>query len=116
MTEYLFVYGTLAPDRSNAHQLESVFGSWRPASVRGHHYPESWGAAAGYPGVVLDADGPVVPGFLFSSGYLADHWERLDEFEGDGYRRVRVSVEVAGDASVEAWVYELVPPDQASGK
>ena len=34
--------------------------------------PEGWGAAAGYPGIVLDEHGAEVAGFLFSSDALPD--------------------------------------------
>ena len=63
----LFVYGTLAPGRSNAHVLADVPGEWEPATVTGTLLPEGWGAAAGYPGIILDAQGGRVAGFLFSS-------------------------------------------------
>ncbi len=31
----LFVYGTLCPNKANAHILEQIGGSWTKASVRG---------------------------------------------------------------------------------
>lgn len=107
LTEHLFVYGTLAPGRSNAHELDDIVGTWRRAQVRGHLYPEGWGAAAGYPGIVLDPNGPEVHGFLLSSDALPPHWPRLDAFEGEGYERVRVEVELDESERVEAWVYAL---------
>lgn len=106
MTDRLFVYGTLAPGKPNAHVLAGVAGSWEPASVRGRLYEEGWGAALGYPGVVLGADG-VVPGLLFSSAELADHWQRLDDFEGEGYDRVVTPVLTASGSVLDACVYAL---------
>ncbi len=47
MTERLFVCGTLAPGRPNAHILAEVPGSWEPASVTGTLRAEGWGAAMG---------------------------------------------------------------------
>ena len=35
MTDRLFVYGTLAPGRSNEHILADVPGTWEPAVVQG---------------------------------------------------------------------------------
>lgn len=35
MTRRLFVYGTLAPGRPNAHVLAEVPGEWEPATVQG---------------------------------------------------------------------------------
>jgi len=101
------VYGTLAPGRSNAHVLADVPGVWEPATVTGTLLPEGWGAAAGYPGLVLDARGTPVAGFLFSADALAQHWPRLDAFEGDGYVRVVTTATRADGTAVAACVYAL---------
>jgi gamma-glutamylcyclotransferase (GGCT)/AIG2-like uncharacterized protein YtfP len=103
----LFVYGTLAPGRPNEHVLARVPGSWQPASVTGALLPEGWGAAAGYPGIVLDKDGDDVQGFLFSSEELAEHWARLDEFEGEGYERVLTTARIEDGSRVDAYIYRL---------
>jgi gamma-glutamylcyclotransferase (GGCT)/AIG2-like uncharacterized protein YtfP len=103
----LFVYGTLAPGRSNAHVLADVPGVWEPATVTGTLLPEGWGAAAGYPGLVLDPRAAHVTGFLFSSDALAEHWLRLDAFEGDGYVRVLTTAIRADGTAVAACVYVL---------
>jgi gamma-glutamylcyclotransferase (GGCT)/AIG2-like uncharacterized protein YtfP len=107
MAERLFVYGTLAPGRPNAHVLASVPGAWEAATVRGTLRAEGWGAAAGYPGIVLDERGDVVDGLLFSSDSLAEHWARLDAFEGDGYHRVLTTVRRQDGSTVGAYVYAL---------
>ena len=107
MIERLFVYGTLAPGRSNAHMLTAIPGEWEPATVVGTLYPQGWGAAAGYPGMVLDEGGSEVEGFLFSSASLAEHWARLDAFEGEGYERVLVTAKRRDGTSVQAHIYSL---------
>lgn len=118
MTQRLFVYGTLAPGRSNAHVLAGLPGTWEPASVTGRLYAEGWGAAAGYPGLVLDAAGGEVQGFLFSSEQLPAHWARLDDFEGEGYERVPTRAVRNDGTAVDAWVYQLSrqgrPPEAAN--
>ena len=107
VTERLFVYGTLAPGRPNEHILAPLSGTWEPATMRGTLIAEGWGAAAGYPGIVPDATCEPVPGFVFKSADLAQHWSRLDAFEGDGYeRRVETATLANGDA-VEVFVYAL---------
>lgn len=104
----LAVYGTLAPGRQNHHQMAGMTGDWRPGVVRGRLYAEGWGAAMGYPGLVLDPEGPEVAVLIFQSPDLPAHWSRLDAFEGEGYRRVTVSVSTP-DGAVDAWIYELAP-------
>ena len=107
MTHRLFVYGTLAPGRPNEHVLADVPGEWEPATVIGTLLPEGWGAAVGYPGILLDEHGGEVEGFLFSSESLAAHWARLDEFEGEGYERVLTRVKLKDGTVVDAYIYRL---------
>jgi len=119
MTHRLFVYGTLAPGRPNAHVLADVTGTWQPATTRGVLLAEGWGAAAGYPGIVPDERANEVPGFVLTSDALPQHWERLDAFEGEGYERVRATVRLADGSAVDAYLYRLseasLPPDFVRG-
>ena len=113
----LFVYGTLAPGRPNEHILADVPGEWEPATITGRLIPNGWGAAVGYPGIILDEHGDEVEGFLFSSDSLAEHWLRLDEFEGEGYERVVTRVKRQDGRPVEAYVYRLRekrPPNESA--
>jgi gamma-glutamylcyclotransferase (GGCT)/AIG2-like uncharacterized protein YtfP len=107
VTHHLFVYGTLAPGQSNAHVLADLAGTWQPAHVRGTVHNVTWGPAAGYLGLVLDAHGPVARGQVFTSNELPAHWERLDAFEGEGYARVPVQAALADGSEVEAFTYVL---------
>ena len=107
MIQRLFVYGTLAPGRPNEHVLADIPGEWEPATVTGTLLPEGWGAAAGYPGIVLDVHGGEVKGFLFNSPSLAEHWARIDEFEGEGYVRVLTTVKLQDGTAVDAYIYRL---------
>ena len=102
------VYGTLAPGRANHHQLSGLSGRWIEGTVRGQLLQEGWGAEFGCPGIVLDLDGPTVGVQLFESSDLPDHWTRLDEFEGSGYRRTVTAVSTAeGDLSASIYVLAL---------
>ena len=103
----LFVYGTLAPGRANHDVLASVPGTWEPATLRGTLLQEGWGAAMGCPGIVPGEEGDEIEGFVFTSAHLAEHWPRLDAFEGEGYARVPVTVRVNGSRTVDAHVYAL---------
>ena len=116
MNHRLFVYGTLAPGRPNEHLLADVPGEWEPATVTGTLLQEGWGAAAGYPGIVLDEHGGEVQGFLFSSESLAEHWARLDEFEGDGYERVLTIVKLKDGTTVDAYIYRLTGNGSRGGR
>ena len=103
---HLATYGTLSPGRVNHHQLAGLKGRWRRGTVRGRLVDGGWGSALGYPGLVLDPQGPAVDVHVFESSELPYHWSRLDEFEGDGYRRVVTQVQTQ-EGTVEAWIYVL---------
>jgi gamma-glutamylcyclotransferase (GGCT)/AIG2-like uncharacterized protein YtfP len=100
----LAVYGTLAPGRSNHHELDGLTGEWRRGMVRGRLIAEGWAATEGYPALILDPQAPPVEVLLFESADLPAHRPRLDDFEGPGYRRTAVTVSI-GDASIDAWIY-----------
>ncbi len=103
----LFVYGTLAPGKPNEHVLANIPGTWEPATVTGTLIAEGWGAAMGYPGIVLDERANEVPGLVFSSEHLAAHWPRIDEFEGEGYERVLTSAKLNDGRIVDVYIYRL---------
>ena len=56
--------------------------------MRGRLVEAGWGAELGYPGLILDPSGQAIEVYIFESPELPNHWLRLDEFEGVGYRRV----------------------------
>jgi gamma-glutamylcyclotransferase (GGCT)/AIG2-like uncharacterized protein YtfP len=103
----LATYGTLAPGRPNHHHLDGLEGRWFAGHVNGMLVQAGWGAGLGYPALVLDPDGPDIGVDVFESVDLPAHWERLDAFEGPGYRRVVTTVRTSvGD--VDASIYVLV--------
>jgi hypothetical protein len=57
-------------------------------------FQEGWGAALGYPGIVLDDRGDTIHGFAFSSDELPAHWDRLERVRGRGLRARRRTVEL----------------------
>ena len=103
----LFVCGTLAPGRPNHYVLEDIAGSWEVAFLKGTLLQEGWGAEMGCPGIVVGDEGDEVEGFLFCSDQLSEHWSMLDDFEGEGYSRVSVTVKLKDKREVEAYVYAL---------
>jgi gamma-glutamylcyclotransferase (GGCT)/AIG2-like uncharacterized protein YtfP len=60
----------------------------------------------GFPGLILDPLGPSLDVDLFNSTDLPQHWARLDEFEGSGYRRA-VTIVTTAEGSFTAWIYVL---------
>jgi gamma-glutamylcyclotransferase (GGCT)/AIG2-like uncharacterized protein YtfP len=101
----LATYGTLAPGRPNEHQLDGLHGRWFEGQVHGSLVDAGWGAELGYPALVLDPEGPALPVQVFESMDLPDHWARLDEFEGPGYRRVITTItSAAGDVAASIYV------------
>jgi gamma-glutamylcyclotransferase (GGCT)/AIG2-like uncharacterized protein YtfP len=102
----LAIYGTLAPGKVNHHQISALAGTWQRGTVRGKLFPSGWGAALGFPGLILDPLGPLVEVDLFESAELPAHWARLDEFEGIGYERVLVTVSTP-EGERRAWIYAL---------
>lgn len=104
----LATYGTLAPGRVNHHQLAGLEGTWSTGTIRGRLIQTGWGAALGYPALVLDEgqsrDGDKIIVHLFTSADLPNHWDRLDAFEGAEYRRGQIMVETA-EGLVAAWIY-----------
>ena len=102
----LATYGSLAPGRVNHHQLSALEGRWLRGMVRSRLVEAGWGAALGHPGLVLDPKGAVIEVHVFESAALPEHWDRLDAFEGDGYRRVVAHV-TTDEGEVAAWIYAL---------
>jgi gamma-glutamylcyclotransferase (GGCT)/AIG2-like uncharacterized protein YtfP len=107
MLERLFVYGTLAPGRTNAHVLSGVPGAWQKGWVRGLLLQEGWGAEEGYPGIIINGAANLVEGFVLSSNVLANEWARIDEFEGSQYERVATQVQLEDGHVVQAFVYQV---------
>ena len=99
--EMVFVYGTLRRGGSNHFRMaDSRFVA--EGKVRGKLYRIDW-----YPGIVVDENAGPVMGEIFETDALTI--AALDEFEGNGYRRVKIAVEWvdAGESfTAEAWIWE----------
>ena len=74
----LFVYGTLCPNRENAHILGGIGGDWQKASVHGTIHILDWGPDKGLPALVLAEQDPLIMGYLFSTEKLEQNWQMLD--------------------------------------
>ena len=111
--ERLFVYGTLAPGRTNHHVVQPLGGTWQAGYVRGRLIEEGWGASLGFPALIPDDQGERIHGYVLSSDALKAHWGQLDAFEGPGYQRVNIEVALDDNKHVTAQVYKLadIPSD-----
>jgi len=103
----LFVYGTLCPNKANAHILEQIGGSWTKARVRGVIHILDWGPDKGLKAIVLHPKADWVEGYLFSTEKLAENWQMLDDFEGFQYQRVIADVKLESGEQIKAWTYQL---------
>ena len=107
MTETLFVYGTLMPNCPHGNVLEDIVGKFVPATVSGKLIDAGWSAGMGYPGIKLDRGNDTIHGFLFTSSNLINHWDSLDDFEGEEFVRVPVRVERYDEFEVDTFIYVL---------
>lgn len=103
----LFVYGTLCPNRENAHILGGIGGDWQKASVHGTIHILDWGPDKGLPALVLAEQDPLIMGYLFSTEKLEQNWQMLDEFEGFQYERVVAEVILESGEKIHAWTYVM---------
>lgn len=104
---HLAVYGSLAPGKSNHHVVETLGGKWIRGQVYGRLLHEGWGDELGYPGLLLDEEQDAVTVELLISSVLPEHWERLDEFEGQGYQRSLTTVHCEDGQTRVANIYVL---------
>ena len=110
--EHFATYGTLMPGEENHWVVRSIRGEWRDGTVAGWAYQLGFGPAEGYPGFTADPDGQAVTVAVLSCepGVLEKHWRDVDDFEGAGYRRIEVDVQLSNaDGTVRAWIYESDP-------
>ncbi|WP_336166553.1 gamma-glutamylcyclotransferase family protein [Acinetobacter sp. 161(2023)] len=110
----LFVYGTLCPNKANAHILEPIGGQWTKASVRGVIHILDWGPDKGLKALELDLKSDWIEGYLFRTEKLTENWQMLDDFEGFQYQRVIADVKLESGEMVKAWTYQLNVQAQAS--
>ena len=75
--------------------------------MKGYLKQQGWGAEMGYPGIVLDDTGNEIRGYIFCSDNLVNHWDELDNFEGEEYERVLIKVQKKDLSAIESYIYIL---------
>ncbi len=111
----LIVYGTLAPGEINHHIIAGLSGTWSDGVVEGDLWPAGWGATLGFPALHWRPGGREVPVHVLRSRALPTAWDRLDRFEGDGYRRILVPTFRADRLSGVGNLYAIRQTDPSIG-
>jgi gamma-glutamylcyclotransferase (GGCT)/AIG2-like uncharacterized protein YtfP len=97
----LVAYGSLAPGGVHHGELDGVGGEWIPVFVRGQLQAEG-----AFPRFTPTPAAKAVPAELLRrADDLPDRWRRLDQLEGDLYRRVLVAAETHDGELVIANLY-----------
>jgi gamma-glutamylcyclotransferase (GGCT)/AIG2-like uncharacterized protein YtfP len=109
-SRHLIAYGSLAPGARHEGETATLTGEWHSGWVTGTLVERGWGASLGYPALVWHPAGERrVAAHLLVSPDLPQHWERLDAFEGETYRRILAPFyDEAGFVAVGN-LYEAVP-------
>jgi gamma-glutamylcyclotransferase (GGCT)/AIG2-like uncharacterized protein YtfP len=86
----LIIYGSLAPNAPNHHIVAHIKGTWHQGIVRGKLMQYGWGADLGYYAFmpVSEAEQAEIKAFVLISEELTANWAYLDDFEGEGYKRI----------------------------
>ncbi|MEO1316125.1 MAG: gamma-glutamylcyclotransferase family protein [Pseudomonadota bacterium] len=103
----LATYGTFPPGRENHHVVATIGGAWHQGWVEGRVRPALRGRWQGFSGFEPAPGGPRLDAFLLEAPALPQHWDRLDAFEGDAFRRLVIDFHLAGGGVLPAQIYVL---------
>lgn len=109
----LAAYGSLVPGQANHRQVATLVGEWSRGFVTGSLHDLGWAAREGFPAFVWEPTGDPVEVQVLESAALTNAWDRLDAFEGAGYRRILAPVELPRGRLV-CYLYELADATPAS--
>jgi gamma-glutamylcyclotransferase (GGCT)/AIG2-like uncharacterized protein YtfP len=105
----LIVYGTLAPNKSNHSVVEHIKGTWLKGRVRGKLVAKGWGAQTGHNGYAPASleEQTEIEAFILISNELTANWQRLDEFEGEDYKRILTPYELETGEKGIGYIYAV---------
>lgn len=110
--QVLIVYGTLAPNRPNHSKIAHIEGVWQHGSVRGALVNEGWGAALGYFGFKHTPESAQnIEAFVLFSENLYKNWSYLDQFEGEGYKRIMAKYALDDGTQGIGQIYAINEPN-----
>jgi gamma-glutamylcyclotransferase (GGCT)/AIG2-like uncharacterized protein YtfP len=103
------VYGTLAPNAPNHSVVEHIKGNWQQGIVRGNLEKKGWGADLGYYGFrhTGNEEQKEIKVFVLFSDELIANWQMLDDFEGNGYRRILAKYELENGQTGAGNIYAI---------
>ena len=114
--EYLFTYGTLRDPDTQINLLGRTLGKGVPDTLRGYRLAKLTGIHQVFH-ILQPLPGSTVDGLLFEVSQ--EELEQLDDYEGDAYQRVSVTLV----SKTRAWTYSenpkspfralIEPPDPA---
>lgn len=108
--QVLIIYGTLAPGKPNHIKIAHIKGNWTNATVNGILENKGWGAALGFNGFRHVAPGQsaqVIEAQVLHSTQLNDYWALLDDFEGNGYKRILAPYTLADQTTRVGYIYAI---------
>jgi gamma-glutamylcyclotransferase (GGCT)/AIG2-like uncharacterized protein YtfP len=105
----LIIYGSLAPNAENHWVVEHIKGNWQKGVVKGQLLKEGWGIEMGYLGFKPsdDENQETINVFVLFSDELIAHWQAIDDFEGDEYRRILAKYELNDGQIGVGFIYAI---------
>ena len=103
----LFVYGTLQKGKQHERVLKKLNGIWKKGYVNGKRLNISSGPDYGYPGLKLDKKGSKIYGMIFQSKKLKKYIKKIDDFEGNNYKRVISKIKLEDGTKIDSYLYEI---------
>ena len=98
----LFTYGTLRDPTTQERLLGRTLGEGRPDTLRGYRLAKLTGIHDVY-SILQPHSGSTVDGVLYE--VTQDELEQLDDYEGEAYQRISVTLV----SKTRAWVYSENP-------
>ena len=104
----LIIYGSLAPNAPNHSVVEHIKGNWEKGIIRGSIEMKGWGADLGYYGFRHTRENQQeIKVFVLFSHELVANWKMLDDFEGNGYRRILTKYELENGQTGAGYIYAI---------
>jgi|SaaInlV_200m_DNA_2_1039689.scaffolds.fasta_scaffold26052_2 gamma-glutamylcyclotransferase (GGCT)/AIG2-like uncharacterized protein YtfP len=98
-SNYLCIYGTLAPEKVNNDVLKNISGSWLDCKIKGDIFEKN-----GLPFFNWNLTSTPIKAQLFTSEELRKYQNKIDNFEGKLYNRILIPTQVNDQVRI-AFIY-----------